>query len=321
MTRVLVVAAGALAAGVALTPLAMVLARRTGVVDRPGPLKPHAAPVPYLGGLAVLGAAVIGAALGRPSVVWPLAGALVLGVLDDRFDLSPALRLAGQVAVGAGVACVAPTVVPGVGGGVLVCAVAVVLMNGVNFLDGLDALAGGVALVAGAAFAALAPGAARDLATATAAGVAGFLLYNRPPARVYLGDGGAYLLGAILAVLLALEWSTAHRRAVSVAALTFVVLPAGEVVFAVVRRLRGRAGVTRGDRRHPYDLMVARGCSAGRAALAYAGAEVLLVVAGLWASTLHTLLGPALVAGAAAVAVTAAAGALGALSPGPEVPV
>jgi len=320
MTRVLVIGAGALAAGVVLTPAAMALARRTGVVDRPGPLKPQAAPVPYLGGLAVFVAAVIGAAPSRPSVVAPLAGAMALGTLDDRFDLPPGVRLAGQVAVGAGVAAVAPTVVHGVGGGVLVCALAVVLMNGVNFLDGLDALAGGVVLVAGVAFAALVPGGTRDLATAVAAGVAGFLVYNRPPARVYLGDGGAYLLGAALAVLLALEWSPTHRRAVSVAAVTFVVLPASEVAFAVVRRLRGRAGVTRGDRRHPYDLVVARGCSAGRAAFAYVGTEVLLLLAGLWASTLHGVLGPVLVLAAATVAVTAGAAALGALSPGPEVP-
>ena len=79
---------------VVLTPVAMVVARRTGVVDRPGPLKPQAAPVPYLGGVAVFLAALVGAALGHPTVVAPLAGAVVLGVLDDRFDL-PGLGPAG----------------------------------------------------------------------------------------------------------------------------------------------------------------------------------------------------------------------------------
>ena len=76
----------------------------------------------------------------RSSRPWPAP--LVLGVLDDRFDLRPWLRLLGQLSVGAAVATVAPTRLGGFGGAVAVGAVTVVLMNGVNFLDGLDALAG-----------------------------------------------------------------------------------------------------------------------------------------------------------------------------------
>ena len=82
MTRPLAIAAVAFASAVVLTPLAMVVARWTGTVDRPGPLKPHASPVPYLGGVAVFLAAVVGGAVGHPAVLAPLAGALVLGVLD-----------------------------------------------------------------------------------------------------------------------------------------------------------------------------------------------------------------------------------------------
>jgi UDP-GlcNAc:undecaprenyl-phosphate GlcNAc-1-phosphate transferase len=91
--RVFVVGVVAFGSAVVLTPVAMALATRTGVVDRPGPLKPQSAPVPYLGGVAVFLAALVGPALGHPVVMAPLAGAVVLGVLDDRFDVPASLRL------------------------------------------------------------------------------------------------------------------------------------------------------------------------------------------------------------------------------------
>jgi len=320
VTRVIVVSIVAFGAAVVLTPVAMAVATRTGIVDRPGPLKPQAAPVPYLGGVAVFLAALVGAAVGHPAVVAPLAGAVALGVLDDRLDVPAPLRLLGQIAIGVGIAVVVPTRIGGAGGGVLVVLVSVLLMNGTNFLDGLDALAGGVVAVACVAFAVVLHGPGRDLAVAGAAALAGFLLYNRPPARVYLGDAGAYLLGATLALLLSWAWAPGTPSPVGVASLVIVAVPVAEVAFAVVRRLRARQSVTTGDRRHPYDLVVAHGWSRGAAALAYIGGEALLAVAAVGASKAHTLAGPvAAVVVAAAVVVTVAA-ACGALSPGPRAP-
>ncbi|HEY5024087.1 MAG TPA: hypothetical protein VII76_03855, partial [Acidimicrobiales bacterium] len=87
MTRLVVVGGAAFALAVVLTPVAMAVATRVGVVDRPGPLKPQSAPVPYLGGVAVFLAALVGAAAGHPAVIAPLAAAVVLGVLDDRLDV------------------------------------------------------------------------------------------------------------------------------------------------------------------------------------------------------------------------------------------
>jgi len=320
VTRVIVVSVVAFGAAVVLTPVAMAMATRTGIVDRPGPLKPQAAPVPYLGGVAVFLAALVGAAIGHPAVIAPLAGAVVLGVLDDRLEVPAPLRLLGQIAIGVGIAVVVPTRIGGGGGGILVVLVSVLLMNGTNFLDGLDALAGGVVAVACVAFAVVLHGPGRDLAVAGAAALVGFLLYNRPPARVYLGDAGAYLLGATLALLLSWAWAPGTPSPVGVASLVIVAVPVAEVAFAVVRRLRARQSVTTGDRRHPYDLVVARGWSRGAAALAYIGGEALLAAAAVGASKAHTLAGPvAAVVVAAAVVVTVAA-ACGALSPGPRAP-
>jgi len=320
VTRLVVVSAVAFGAAAVLTPIAMAVARRAGVVDRPGPLKPQSAPVPYLGGVAVFLGAVAGAVLGHPTVIAPLGGAVALGVVDDRFELPAPLRLVGQAAIGIGVALVVPTKVGGVGGGVLVAATSVLLMNGVNFLDGLDALASGVVAVAGVGFALILVHDGKDLAAALAAALAGFLLYNRPPARVYLGDAGAYLLGAGSAILLAWAWAPGTRTPVSLAGLVIVAIPVAEVVFAVVRRLRARQSVTSGDRRHPYDLVVEHGWRRGTAALSYIGCEVVLAGAAVGASRAHSLAVAFAVVGLSAVILVILAAASGALSAGPTVP-
>jgi UDP-GlcNAc:undecaprenyl-phosphate/decaprenyl-phosphate GlcNAc-1-phosphate transferase len=320
MTRLVVECAVALVAAVGITPLAMTVAARTGVVDRPGPLKPQHAPVPYLGGVAVFVAAAIGMFLGRPVVAAPLAGALVLGVVDDRFGISAALRLAGQVAVGVGVALVLSTRIPGLGGGAVVTAVTVLLMNAVNFLDGLDGLASGVVVVTAVSFALLLHDGARDVSAALAAALVGFLAYNRPPARIYLGDGGAYFLGAALAALVAWAWASDVRSEVAVASLMLVAIPVAEVLFAVVRRARAHRPITSGDRRHPYDLLVAHGRSRGVTTLVYVGAQVVLAAGALAASRAHTLAVPLVITAVIVAALVGVAAATGALSPGPSVP-
>jgi UDP-GlcNAc:undecaprenyl-phosphate GlcNAc-1-phosphate transferase len=313
------VVVGLVAAVVAMvaTPLAMAVALRTGVVDRPAPLKVQRRPVPYLGGAAVFLAAVIGGARGRPLLLLPLG--LVLGVADDAVDLPPWTRLAGQAAVGGVVAAVVPTHLPGPLGPILVVAVTVLLINGVNMIDGLDTLAGGLVAVAALAFAWLLRADARDLALALGCGLAGFLFYNRPPARIYLGDGGSYLLGTALTVLLASAWAPGVRTATGTASLVIVAVPAAEVLFAVVRRLRSHRSLVMGDRGHPYDRLVTKGWPALRASMAYVGAELVLAAVALAVAATHTVV-PALAAVAGTAVVLVAAAALtGSLVPGAQV--
>jgi UDP-GlcNAc:undecaprenyl-phosphate GlcNAc-1-phosphate transferase len=156
--------------------------------------------------------------------------------------------------------------------------VLVVLVNAINMLDGLDALAAGVALISAAGFAALLRGDGRSAALAVAGAIAGFLWFNRPPARIYLGDGGAYLAGTALALLLAAAWMPHGRTEVGFAALALVALPALEVVIAVLRRLRARQTPFSGDRGHVYDQLVDRGWSPARASIAFAVVQLGFVV-------------------------------------------
>ena len=312
------IGAVALIVTLVVTPLVIVVARRTGIVDRPGVLKPQADPVPYLGGVAVFAGTAVGAAAGRPTVMVPLAAALCLGVADDRFDLPAAGRLVGQVVIGVAVVLTCPVHLPGVLAAVLLPVVTVVLVNGVNLIDGLDMLAAGVAAVAAGGYAVVLHGSGRQLAIALGASLLGFLFYNRPPARVYLGDGGSYLLGAALAVLVAEAWAPGRAVPVGTAALVMVAVPAGEVAFAAVRRLRGHQSLMAGDRGHPYDRLVDRGWARPAASLSYIGMEAVLVGGALVAVHAGSMAAAVAVDALGAVLLVASAMATGALTPDQE---
>jgi len=274
--RAVGVGAVAFAASAALTPAAARLARRLGLVDRPGPLKPHARATPYLGGVGVAGGLALGLARYRPWLLVPAGLALALGVADDARPLGPLTRLAGQLALGGVLAAGVGTRFPDPLGKAAVVAATVTLINGFNLLDGLDALCGSVALVAGGAFGAVLGGDPRLVALALAGGVAGFLVHNVPPAQVFLGDGGSYLIGTTVAGLLALAWAPGQSLPTGIGALALVALPTAELGWAVLRRARSQRSVLQGDRDHPYDRLVRRGWTPGQASAAYAGVELVL---------------------------------------------
>ena len=264
------------------TPLAALLATRVGLVDRPGPLKVHARPVPYLGGLAVL-VALIGPVVGaRPSLLGPLVLAAALGIADDATDLAPALRIAAEVGIGvAATWVVAPHDAGHVVLGVLVV---LVLVNAVNLLDGLDGLAAGVCACSALGFFVVLSGSGATLALALVGALAGFLVWNSPPARIYLGDSGSYLIGTALAML----FLAASQRdaAVVSGALLFVGVPVADTVVAIVRRIRAHTPLLQGDRGHVYDQLVDHGWSARLAVVACVTAQGLLTAAGIGIATL-----------------------------------
>jgi len=305
-------------ASVVATRAAATTARRLGIVDHPGPLKPQQAPVPYLGGLGVLAGTTVGAAATRPVLLVPLGLATALGTADDRANLPPMVRAAGQVAVGVVAAATARTSLPGPLGPAAVVGSTFVLMNGMNLMDGLDGLAGGVAAAAGGAFALVLEGDARLMAGAFALSCAGFLVHNRPPARVYLGDGGAYLIGTSLALLLAGAWKPGVRAQVNLASLVVVAIPAAEVTFALIRRKRSGISVVEGDRGHPYDRLVAKGWSTRRAAAAYVAAGLALGTAAVAVSKSRSVSVPAATVGAIAATMLGVGAASGMLSASPE---
>lgn len=250
----------ALVLGLGLTPLCLAAGRAAGLVDRPSGdgLKIHADPVPLTGGLAVAIAALAAAATVGPLPWWlpaSVGASLALGTVDDARSLPPWVRLAVQGGIGgllvAGGLRLGPM---GALGSVGVVAAVIACMNAVNLMDGQDGLVGGLGAIAAAGLAVLLPagGAGRGLALATAGATAAFLLWNRPPARVFLGDGGAYTLGTLLAVL-AIDVGRSGWPPLLAAVVCLGVF-AAELVTTVARRMLTLRSLLLGDRDHAYDL-------------------------------------------------------------------
>jgi UDP-GlcNAc:undecaprenyl-phosphate/decaprenyl-phosphate GlcNAc-1-phosphate transferase len=237
-------------------PILRRIALRLGIVDRPGPLKTHRSPVPYLGGVAVFLGVVVGPIeAGRLALLIPYGAALALGVVDDARGLPPRARLGAEVAIGV----VAAVVVPGpMLVKVATAVLTVVLLNAVNLLDGQDGLAAGACLVSAAAFAILG-GDAAMVGLALAGALAAFLVFNAPPARMYLGDGGAYLIGTVLATLPALTEHGTTDWSVWIATPLIVGLPLADTAIAIVRRSLAHRPLFLGDRSHVYDQLVDQG--------------------------------------------------------------
>lgn len=276
----------AFAVALFLTPLAAKVARRFGIVDRPGALKVHEAAVPYLGGVAVFCAIAGPIAMVRPSLLAPLGLLLVLGLADDIGDLRPRLRLLLELGIGMVGGIVVPA--PGQFGVVITAAFIVGLVNAVNLLDGLDGLASGVALASAIGFA-IVGGSGRIPALALASALAGFLIFNRPPARIYLGDAGAYLCGGALALLAALALQGGDGLAVWSAVPLLVALPVFDTAVAIIRRKRHGRPIFSGDRSHVYDQLVDRGQTRVQAVLECVAAQALLTSIGVFAVRWNTV--------------------------------
>jgi len=278
-----------------LTPVTMRIARAVGAIDQPRERGLSENPTPLLGGLAIFGGALVAALIWLPAgyykehQLWHgvliAAGVItVVGALDDRFELHPAAKLAGQVlaaviVVHFGVAVKAITL-PFVGrlsfpnagvtnaGPLLTVLGLVVVMNVVNFSDGVDGLAAGVCAIIAAAMAVIAFDLNRQqpgvLAALTAGVALGFLIYNFPPASSFMGDCGANLLGLLMGVV-AVEAAVKTAAVVSfVLPLILLAVPFLDTTFVVLKRLKYKQPIYRPDSEHFHHRMARIGFSSRR---------------------------------------------------------
>jgi UDP-GlcNAc:undecaprenyl-phosphate/decaprenyl-phosphate GlcNAc-1-phosphate transferase len=265
------------------------MARRLGAVDEPARRRLNALPIPRLGGIALfLGVLVPALAflpIGREvrGLLLGAAVATTVGAIDDFRGLLWWQKLAGQLT-----AAVIPTLfgvwidrftfpllgiheLPAWVGGPLTVLWIVALMNMVNFLDGLDGLAAGVCGISGATFAVIALSLGKPEAAILSAIVAGacfgFLRHNFYPARIFMGDSGALLLGFTLAAL-AIQ---GLLKTASIFALFFplfvLAIPILDTGFVIARRLRYGEKLYAADQTHLHFRFLRRGFSQRRAAL------------------------------------------------------
>jgi UDP-GlcNAc:undecaprenyl-phosphate GlcNAc-1-phosphate transferase len=269
--RALIAFVLALALTAAVTPLVARVARRVGALDPVQERGLASEPTPLLGGLAILAGVLVAGSLLLPATSEMrgiLAAALlitVVGLLDDLYDISPQLKLLGQVA--AALICVLSGVrvddftFPFLGrvdlgdlGGPLTLVGLVLVMNVVNFSDGVDGLAAGVCAISAVGFAVIAfdlnEDAAGILAACIAGAALGFLVHNFHPASVFMGDSGSNLLGLLLGAVI-VEGSLKTNALIALfVPLVILAVPFLDTGFVLAKRIKYRRPVYRADSNH-----------------------------------------------------------------------
>jgi UDP-GlcNAc:undecaprenyl-phosphate GlcNAc-1-phosphate transferase len=319
----LYVGAAAAVATFALVPLTRRLAVRYGAVVAPDDRHVHLAPTPTAGGVAmligVLAAVVVASALddfdlvmaARTEVLGVIAAATIIfavGFIDDLREISPPAKIAGMVLAGSVLSMTGVSIlvfrVPffdllflSADWSALVTVLWVVGMaNAVNLIDGLDGLAAGIVAIAAGTFllyalrlgdeGVLDPANPGALWAVIALGVCvGFLPHNVHPARIFMGDGGALLLGLLMA---ASTMSVGGRSTAEFSGQTFfffapifiplVILgvPVLDTAFAIVRRAARRKGVSVPDKEHLHHRLMRLGHGHRRSVLILWGWTTLL---------------------------------------------
>jgi UDP-GlcNAc:undecaprenyl-phosphate GlcNAc-1-phosphate transferase len=269
----------AVAAGAAVRRLAPAY----GAVVPPRPDRWHRAPTPTMGGIAIAAGTVAGFAVGFAgplvdadivewlSVLVAGLAMFTIGLYDDRLQLSPVAKLVASLAVGAFLVFALAGIEPE---GALPSMYTLLgtiwfagLCHAFNLLDNMDGLAAGVTLIATAFLAALlspslGPG-LFILLIALVGALAGFLYWNRPRARLFMGDCGSLFIGAIIAGVSLVPVFHARIAFVSPSVLTVLILvvPLFDTAFVLVlRRFAGRSA-TRGGTDHVSHRLVSLGFS------------------------------------------------------------
>ena len=295
-----------------MTPLARRIAWRLDAVDYPSKRRINKKPIPRMGGIAIFSGMLAACAvqwMGTRLFGWPMVLdsaphlvvssshlhvnylyiglsfviVFVTGLLDDKFQLNPKQKLAGQL-IAAGIAVAGGLVV-----GVIVNPVTdslidlgwlaypltmiylVAYSNIINLIDGLDGLATGISCISSLTMFALSLMAGRLDAAALSISIAGatlaFLRYNFNPASIFLGDSGALLLGFALGTVSLLSVTRVAGLTTLIVPLVIAGIPIMDTFSAIVRRSRAHVSIGQADRGHIHHRLIAEGFDQKQAVL------------------------------------------------------
>ena len=292
-----------------ITPLVRDLAIKFGAVTAIRARDVHIAPTPRWGGLAMWLAMaltlvianylpLIHKSFGQDATGIFLSGSFILflGLLDDRFDLDPITKFAGQ-ALAAGILLIygvqilwlpinGITTLPTNIGQLLTVLFVMVVINAINFIDGLDGLATGIVMICAASFFAfsyllavingLNRAGAPSLITAVVIGLClGFLPHNFHPAQIFMGDSGAMFLGLLISASAITLTGQVDASAITeenggtallplLLPFTVLAIPLIDFVMAILRRVKAGRSPFSADREHLHHRIMRMGVSQQR---------------------------------------------------------
>ncbi|MDY4522367.1 MAG: MraY family glycosyltransferase [Atopobium sp.] len=295
----------ALIATVITTPLAKLIARKVGSIDKPGKRRINKTPIPRMGGIAVfigLVAAAVTQYIGTTRYLWPivlvphpgmsvnyylLAASLTciffVGVLDDIFSLKPLVKFTGQI-IAAVIAVCGGLVIGNIYNplteseivlGFLTYPITIMYLvaycNIINLIDGLDGLASGITCIASLTMFVLATAAGRldaaALSIALAGTTLGFLRFNFNPASIFLGDSGSLLLGFTLGAISLLNVTRVAGLTTIIIPLLVASIPIIDTLSAIVRRKRAHVSIGQADKGHIHHRLIQSGFDQRQAVL------------------------------------------------------
>jgi len=275
------------------TPIVERLGKKLGCIDHPGERKIHHRPIVRMGGAAIFMGTLIALLLtwwtggfgilpaDKSDEIWGVTvGGLaffVLGLSDDLFGLSPSFRLAMQLLIASvswqvGVR-ISILTIPMIGllplplwlSWLLTVLWLVGMANAINMIDGVDGLAAGVSGIAAMVMLVVSlfldrPAAAL-IAAALAGSAVGFLRYNFNPARIFMGDGGAYFMGFTLAGIGVIGLVKSLTTVAVLLPYVILAVPILDISAVVLARLRKGHSPFRADKRHLHHRLLNAGLS------------------------------------------------------------
>lgn len=284
------VAIGAFLLNLVLMPAIIRVAHKNGWFDTRSKRKIHTEDIPRVGGVGLFVAFLLAATVGLfvlsilegngsfahfAAFVPVLVGVSmmhVVGLVDDFKNLRAIRKLVIQLLAGTFVA-ISPYRLTGIEipftdfvirFGVFSYPATVIwvvsIANAFNLIDGVDGLAGGVAAIAGIFMVVIGVSTQQWAVTIVAATLVGasvgFLVYNFPPAKIFMGDSGSLLLGSILAVVPLLTRDTFQSASNTVAIVTLILIPIFDTIAAIIRRVRDGQPISQPDRKHLHHKLL-----------------------------------------------------------------
>jgi len=279
----------ALLTTLAVTPVAIRLAHKFNIVDIPNQRKVHSNPTPRMGGIAIYAGFVVGTLAltiyTRQVAALLVASTVVMltGLVDDVKNISPKMKLLGQVAASLILVYFGYTIRfvtnPFDGSmislGIFAIPITVLWLagvsNAVNLIDGLDGLSSGVSAIAAVSTAIVCIAqkeyTAAALAGVLAASCVGFLRYNFHPAKTFMGDCGSLFLGFVLGALALMGLSKGATIVSVFIPLLILGIPLFDTTFAIIRRLILRKPIFSPDKMHLHQTLLSLGLTHRQAVL------------------------------------------------------
>lgn len=279
-------------------PIIIKLCKKHGWYDSVNARKVHKGNIPRLGSMGFVPAFTIMMAVyvlivrdsSKTMIPFVIAGFVifVFGIIDDFLDLRAIVKLFIQI-IAALIVLIGGfrfkqfyiwTIPASLGYLITFCWI-IGIINAYNLIDGVDGLCGGLSAITLLALGIIYSRSVTDTAAACfilIAAICGFLLYNKPKAKIFMGDGGSQFLGFMIAALPLYQTTDTFETNKFFIVINLVSIPLIDCIAAIWRRIRDHRGIMSPDRSHLHHKLMNMGCSVGQILLILLGLQSVICI-------------------------------------------